>query len=182
MLNLKEDAGEQFHNAFRGNLYGPRDEGYEEARKSYNAMIDKHPGLIARCADVADVIRAVNLARDHHWTLAVRGGGHNVAGLGTCDDGLVIDLSSMKGVHVDPAKRTARVGGGCTWGEVDHATHIFGLSAPGGVVSTTGVGGLTLGGGIGYLSRRIRPLDRQSSRSRHGSREWRIRQGERRRK
>ncbi|HVJ57685.1 MAG TPA: FAD-binding protein, partial [Terrimicrobiaceae bacterium] len=105
MLNLKEDAGEQFRNAFRGNLYGPRDEGYEEARKPYNAMIDKHPGLIARCADVADVICAVNLARDHHWTLAVRGGGHNVAGLGTCEDGLVIDLSSMKGVRVDPAKR-----------------------------------------------------------------------------
>jgi FAD/FMN-containing dehydrogenase len=155
MLNLKEDAGEQFRNAFRGNLYGPRDEGYEEARKPYNAMIDKHPGLIARCADVADVICAVNLARDHHWTLAVRGGGHNVAGLATCDDGLVIDLSSMKGVRVDPAKRTARVGGGCTWGEVDHATNIFGLSAPGGVVSTTGVGGLTLGGGIGHLSRRF---------------------------
>ena len=116
-------------------------------------MIDKQPALIARCVDVADVIAAVNFAREHELTLAVRGGGHNGAGLGTCDDGLVIDLSRMKGMRVDPAARTVRVEGGCTWGEVDHATHAFGLATPSGIISTTGVGGLTLGGGIGYLSR-----------------------------
>ena len=118
-------------------------------------MIDKRPGLVARCADVADVISAVNLARNRGWALAVRGGGHNVAGLGSCDGGIVIDLSSMKGVRIDPAERTARVAAGCTWGDVDHATHAFGMAVPGGVVSTTGVGGLTLGGGIGHLSRKF---------------------------
>ncbi len=117
-------------------------------------MIDKRPGLVARCADVADVISAVNLARDHDWTLAVRGGGHNGAGFGTCDGGLVVDLCRMKGVHIDPSERIARVEGGCTLGDVDHATHAFGLAVPGGVISTTGVSGLTLGGGIGYLSRK----------------------------
>jgi hypothetical protein len=154
MTNLREQAGEQFETGFRGELYAPGDEGYDEARKIYNAMIDKRPGLIARCANVADVISAVNLARDHGWTLAVRGGGHNGAGFGTCDGGLVIDLCRMKGVHIDPSERIARVEGGCTWGDVDHATHAFGLAAPGGVISTTGVSGLTLGGGIGYLSRK----------------------------
>lgn len=154
MTNLREQAGEQFETGFRGELYAPGDEGYDEARKVYNAMIDKRPGLIARCANVADVISAVNLARDHGWTLAVRGGGHNGAGFGTCDGGLVVDLCRMKGVHIDPSERIARVEGGCTWGDVDHATHAFGLAAPGGVISTTGVSGLTLGGGIGYLSRK----------------------------
>src|SRR5256714_7080903 len=116
-------------------------------------MIDQHPALITHCADVADVISAVNFARQHQLTLAVRGGGHNGAGLGTCDGGLVIDLSHMKGIRVDPTKRTVRVEGGCTWGDVDHATHPFGLATPSGFISSTGVGGLTLGGGIGYLSR-----------------------------
>jgi FAD/FMN-containing dehydrogenase len=118
-------------------------------------MIDKHPALIARCVDVADVIVAVNFARAHELALAVRGGGHSGPGLGTCDGGLVIDLSDMKGRRVDPVARTARVEGGCTWGEVDHATHAFGLATPSGFVSSTGVGGLTLGGGIGYLSRTL---------------------------
>ncbi len=154
MTNLREQAGEPFENGFRGQLYAPGDDGYDEARKIYNAMIDKRPGLIARCADVADVMSAVHLARDQGWTLAVRGGGHNGAGLGTCDGGLVIDLSPMKGIHVDPASRMVRLSGGCTWGDADHATHAFGLAVPGGVISTTGIGGLTLGGGIGYLSRR----------------------------
>ena len=154
MTNLKEQAGETFESGFRGQLYAPGDDGYDEARKIYNAMIDKRPGMVARCADVADVMSAVNLARDHGWTVAVRGGGHNGAGLGTCDDGLVIDLSPMKGIQIDPTKRTARIAGGCTWGDADHATHAFGLAAPGGVISTTGVSGLTLGGGIGYLSRK----------------------------
>ena len=125
-----------------------------KGRKVYNAMIDRRPGLIAYCVDVADVIASVNFARDNNLDLAVRGGGHNGGGLGIVDDGLVIDLSSMKGVRVDPAARTARVAGGSLWGEVDHATHAFGLAAPSGIISTTGVGGLTLGGGIGHLTRK----------------------------
>src|SRR5262249_49201173 len=130
------------------------DAAYEAARKVYNAMIDKKPALIARCADVADVMAAVSFAREKGVLLAVRGGGHNGPGLGTCDGGLVVDLRSLKGVRVDQKNRTVRVEGGALWGEVDHATHPFGLAAPSGFLSTTGVGGLTLGGGIGYLSRR----------------------------
>jgi hypothetical protein len=110
--------------------------------------------MIVRCADVADVIAAVNFARNQQMLLAVRSGGHNAAGLGVCDDGLVIDLSRMKGIRVDPVARTVRVEGGCTWGDVDHATHTFGLAVPTGIISTTGVGGLTLGGGLGHLTRR----------------------------
>src|SRR6266487_339533 len=152
---LEETAVQELASHLRGALLQPGDVGYEEARQVYNGMIDKHPALIARCVDVADVIAAVNFARDHQLTLAVRGGGHNGPGLGTCDDGLVIDLSDMKGIRVDPSARTARVEGGCTWGEVDHATHAFGLATPSGFISTTGVGGLTLGGGTGYLSRTL---------------------------
>ena len=126
---------------------------YEEARALYNAMIDKRPLLIARCADVADVITAVRFAREHELLTAVRGGGHNGPGLGSCNDGLVIDLSPMKGVRVDPENRTVRAEAGCTQGDVDHATHAFGLAVPAGIVSTTGIAGLTLGGGHGYLSR-----------------------------
>jgi hypothetical protein len=137
----------------RGELIQPDDRNYDDARKVYNAMIDKRPRAVARCADVADVITCVNFARTDKVLLAVRGGGHSGPGLGTCDDGLVIDLSRMKGIRVDPEARTVRVEGGCTWGDVDHATHAFGLAAPSGFVSTTGVGGLTLGGGVGYLSR-----------------------------
>jgi FAD/FMN-containing dehydrogenase len=118
-------------------------------------MIDRYPAAIARCADVADVMAAVDFARDNEMLLAVRSGGHNAGGLGVCDNGLVIDLARMKGVRVDPEARTARVEGGCTWGDVDHATHAFGLACPSGIISTTGVGGLTLGGGIGHLSRRF---------------------------
>jgi FAD/FMN-containing dehydrogenase len=137
----------------RGELIQPGDAGYEEARKVYNAMIDKRPALIARCADVTDVVAAVNAAREHGLLLAVRGGAHNGPGLGTCDGGLLIDLSRMKGVFVYAKSRTIRAGGGCTWGDVDHAASAFGLATPSGFISTTGVGGLTLGGGIGYLSR-----------------------------
>ena len=150
---LNETAIQDLASHMRGGLIQPSSDGYDEARKVYNGMIDKHPALIARCVDVADVISAVNFAREHHLTLAVRGGGHNGPGLGTCDDGLVIDLSRMKGIRVDPANKTVSVEGGCVWGEVDHATHAFGLATPSGFISTTGVGGLTLGGGIGYLSR-----------------------------
>jgi FAD/FMN-containing dehydrogenase len=139
---------------FEGLLIGPDDADYEEARQVYNAMIDKRPGLIARCANPEDVARAVTFAREHDLLLAVRGGGHNGAGLGTCDDGVVIDLSQLKGVQVDPQARTVRVGGGCTWSEVDKATNEHGLATPSGIISTTGVGGLTLGGGIGHLTRK----------------------------
>jgi FAD/FMN-containing dehydrogenase len=138
----------------RGELIRPGDAAYESARKVYNGMIDRRPALIARCVDVADVISAVSFAREHGLTLAVRGGGHSGPGLGVCDGGLVIDLSRMKGIRVDPAARTVRVEGGCTWGDVDHATHPFGLATPSGFISSTGVGGLTLGGGIGYLARK----------------------------
>ena len=116
-------------------------------------MISRKPRLIALCADVADVIAAIHFARKNNLLVSVRGGGHNAGGLGICDDGLVIDLSRIKYVHVDPAARTVRVGGGCTWGDVDHATHAFGLAVPSGIISTTGVGGLTLGGGMGHLTR-----------------------------
>lgn len=144
-----------FEESLRGELIQPGDQRYEAARQLYNAMIDRRPRLIARCADAADVMAAVRFAREHALLLAVRGGGHNGGGLGSCDGGLVIDLSPMKGVRVEPTKRTARVGGGCTWGEVDHATHAFGLATPSGVISTTGVGGLTLGGGLGHLTRKF---------------------------
>src|SRR5690349_7751226 len=116
-------------------------------------MIDKRPGVIVRCANVADVIEAVNYGRTTGLLTAIRGGGHNGGGLGTCDEGLVIDLSRMKGIRVDPNARTVRVEGGVTGGEMDHATHAFGLATPGGTVSSTGVAGLTLGGGIGHLTR-----------------------------
>jgi FAD/FMN-containing dehydrogenase len=139
--------------ALRGALIQAGDADYDQARQLYNGMIDKRPRLIARCADVADVIGAVNFARDRGMMLAVRCGAHNGAGLGSCDDGLVIDLSALRGIRVDPAMRTARVEGGCTWGDVDHATHAFGLATVSGIISTTGVGGLTLGGGHGHLSR-----------------------------
>ena len=120
----------------------------------YNAMIDRHPLLIVRCLDVADVISAVNFGRINNLLVSVRGGGHNAGGLGVCDDGLVIDLSLIKYTRVDPRARTVRVGGGFYWGDVDHATHALGLATPSGFISTTGVGGLTLGGGIGHLTRK----------------------------
>ena len=139
--------------AFAVRLITRSDPEYDEARKLYNGMIDKRPLLIARCVDAADVIAAVNFGRDNKLPVAIRGGGHNGPGLGSVDDGLVIDLSMIKGVRVDPVKRTVRVGAGCVTGDVDHATHAFGLAIPFGVVSTTGVAGLTLSGGHGYLSR-----------------------------
>src|SRR6266487_4370162 len=151
---LNENAVTVFKANLRGRLIEPGDKDYDEARKVYNAMIHKKPRLIARCADVADVIASVNFARENNLLLAVRGGGHNGGGLGVCDDGLVIDLSAMKGSRVDPKARTVRVQGGCTWGDVDHATHAFGMATPAGIISTTGVGGLTLGGGIGHLTRK----------------------------
>ena len=138
----------------RGAVIARGDAEYDEARALYNGMIDKKPLAVARCADVADVIAAVNYGRENALPIAMRGGGHNGPGLGSVDDGLVIDLSRMRGVRVDPESRTARVEAGCTQGDMDHATHAFGLAVPAGIISTTGIAGLTLGGGHGYLSRK----------------------------
>jgi FAD/FMN-containing dehydrogenase len=151
---IKQPAVETLRGSLRGELILPKDPVYETARKVHNGMIDRHPAVIVRPANARDVISAVNFARENRLTLAVRGGSHSVPGFGTCDDGLVIDLSGMKGVRVDTKNRTVRAEGGATWGDVDHATHAFGLAVPGGVISTTGIGGLTLGGGIGYLARK----------------------------
>src|ERR1700741_3827170 len=145
---------DQLRTSFRGELIEPADPRYEESRKVYNAMISRKPRLIAKCVDAADAIAAVNFGRQQNLKVSIRGGGHNAGGLGICDDGLVIDLSQIKYVHIDPAAQTVRVGGGCTWADVDHATHAFGLAVPSGIISTTGVGGLTLGGGLGHLTRR----------------------------
>jgi FAD/FMN-containing dehydrogenase len=144
---------EQLRAGVRGALIQPSDQAYESARLVYNRMIDKRPGLIVGCVDVADVIAAVDYARTNNCLTAIRSGGHNGGGLGTCDGGVVIDLSRMRGVRVDSAARTVRVAPGNVWGDVDHATHPFGLAVPTGIISTTGVGGLTLGGGIGHLAR-----------------------------
>ena len=137
----------------RGPVLTPGQEGYEEARAIQNGLIDRKPGLIVRCTGTADVVEAVNFAREHELLLSVKGGGHNVAGNCLNDGGVVIDLSAMRAVHVDPSARRARVGGGATWADVDRETQLHGLAAPGGVVSTTGVGGLTLHGGMGHLRR-----------------------------
>ena len=150
---LTDTAVSAFKAALRGELIAPGDAKYDEARKVYNGMISRRPRLIARCTNVADVITAVNFGRDNGLAVSIRGGGHNAAGLGVCDDGLVVDLSPMRWVHVDPQKKTIRAGGGALWGDVDHAGHPFGLAVPAGFISTTGVGGLTLGGGIGHLTR-----------------------------
>src|SRR5262245_45743806 len=137
--------------AVRGRVVTPSDSDYDDARVVYNAMHDRKPSAVIQCVDSADVMAVVAAARNTGLDLAIRCGGHSVPGFGTVDDGLVIDLSRMNNVWVDAVKEIARVGGGATWGDVDHATYPFGLAAPGGIVSTTGVGGLTLGGGIGYL-------------------------------
>ena len=136
-----------------GEVVGPDDSVYEDARSVYNAMHDRRPAAIVRAADTADVAAAIRHALDHDLELAVRGGGHSVPGFGTCDDGLVIDLGPIRNTHVDRSSKTAWVGGGATFGDFDHATHAYGLATTGGVISTTGVGGLTLGGGIGHLTR-----------------------------
>jgi FAD/FMN-containing dehydrogenase len=146
---------EQFRQQVRGEVVSRGDAGYEQARRVYNGMIDKHPLLVLRARDAADVIAAVDYARENALELSVRGGGHSVPGFGTNDDGVVIDLSLMRGVRVDPKAGTARAEGGATWGDFNHATYPFGLATTGGVISSTGIAGLTLGGGIGYLTRRF---------------------------
>src|SRR6266516_5311124 len=151
--NMPNVALDELRSQVRGDVIATDDEAYEEARHVYNAMIDRRPAMIVRAANVGDVMAAVNLARDSGLDLAVRGGGHSVPGFGTCDGGVVIDLSRMRGVRVDPASATAGAEGGATWGDFNAATYAFGLATTGGIISTTGVAGLTLGGGIGYLDR-----------------------------
>ena len=152
---ISSSAIEKFRASLRGLSFCPGEAGYDEARKVWNGAIDKRPALIARCAGVSDVIQCVNFARSNDLLVAVRGGGHNIGGNAVCDDGLVIDLSRMKGLHVDPTRRTARAEPGLTWGEFDRETQVFGLATTGGQISTTGVAGLTLGGGWGHLARRF---------------------------
>ncbi len=153
-VHIDEALVQELSSKLRGTIVLPESGEYDEEREVYNAMIDKYPAMIIKCADVADVIESVNFGRQNDLLVAVRGGGHNGGGLGICDNGIVIDLSGLKFVRVNQADNTVRVGGGNVWGEVDHATHPFGLAIPAGIISTTGVGGLTLGGGIGYLSRK----------------------------
>ncbi|MDX1493788.1 MAG: FAD-binding oxidoreductase [Longimicrobiales bacterium] len=148
-------AARDLRGLIRGPVFGPDDDGYDRARRAYNAMHDRRPAAVAQCVDAADVMAVVAYARDTGLALSVRGGNHSVPGYGTCDDGIVLDLSGIRYVRVDPRARRARIGGGALLGDLDHATHAFGLATPAGFISTTGVGGLTLGGGIGaYLSRK----------------------------
>ncbi|SDT72426.1 FAD-binding oxidoreductase [Jiangella sp. DSM 45060] len=144
---------DQLREQVRGAVYASGDDGYDQARRVYNAMIDRRPRVVVRAANTGDVATAVRYARAHDLEVAVRGGSHSVPGFGTVDDGVVIDLAAMRGVRVDPAARTARAEGGATWGDFNAATYPYGLATTGGIISTTGVGGLTLGGGIGYLAR-----------------------------
>ena len=149
---LEEAAFEDFRSSQRGRTLSPGDDGYEEARKVWNGMIDRRPAVIARCAGVSDVINSINFARENNLLMSVRGGGHNIPGNSVCDGGIMVDLSPMKSVRVNPMKRTAHAEPGLTWAELDHETQAFGLATPGGTVSDTGIAGLTLGGGMGWLS------------------------------
>src|SRR5262245_7667565 len=146
-----EAAANALRATLRGELLEPGDEGYDRVRLIWNGMFDKKPALIARCNGTADIVHAVNSARENRLLTAVRGGGHNSAGSGSCDGGIMIDLSRMNAVHVNPKARRARVQGGATWGDFDREAQLHGLATPGGVVSATGVGGLTLAGGLGWL-------------------------------
>src|SRR3989442_3145738 len=150
---MNEKVATELKGSVRGAVILPEDGRYEDARKVYNAMIDKRPAVVVRCTGVADVIASVKAARAEGLTIAVRGAGHSVPGFGTADGALVINISPMRGIRIDPATKTVRAEGGCTWGDFNHATHAFGLATTGGIISTTGIAGLTLGGGIGYLTR-----------------------------
>ena len=151
---MRPDAVEQLRDQVSGPVLTADDPGYEEARMVHNGMFDRRPKVIVKAEQVADVVDAVNFARDGGLELSVRGGGHSAPGFGTNDGGVVIDLSLLRGVQVDPQAGRARAGGGTTWGEFNDSTHTYGLATTGGIISTTGIGGLTLGGGIGYLARR----------------------------
>jgi len=153
-IKIDNDRLIKFRETFKGAVIGPSDSLYEQARKVWNHMIDRRPALIAQCADTLDVVRAVKFAEENDLPVAVRGGGHNVAGYAVCDNGMVIDMSTMRHVTVDPESRSVRVGAGARWADVDQATQPYGLAAPGGEVSETGIAGLTLGGGVGYLRRK----------------------------
>ncbi len=153
-ISISTRAHELLKSTIRGEVILPEDQEYGVARRVYNAMVDKKPAVIVRCSDVGDVITALKTARSEALEVAIRGGGHSIPGFGTADDAMVIDLGPMKGIRVDPISRTAQAEGGCTFGDLDHATYAFGLATPGGLISTTGIAGLTLGGGIGYLARR----------------------------
>jgi FAD/FMN-containing dehydrogenase len=153
ILHVEETAWQAFASAIRGQIILRNDATYDEERKVYNGMIDRKPGAIVKCRNVADVMTCVNFCRDNRILVAIRGGGHNGGGLGMCDDGIVIDMSLMRGVRVDMKTNTVRAEGGALLGDLDHATQAFGKAVPSGIFSTTGVGGLTLGGGIGHLSR-----------------------------
>jgi FAD/FMN-containing dehydrogenase len=152
-ITLQEDVIRKFKESLRGELILANEAGYDDARSIWNAMIDRRPALIARCLGVADVVNSVNFAREHGVTLSIKGGGHNIAGLAVCEEGLMLDMSRMRGVWVDPASRTARAQAGCLLGDVDRETQVHGLAAVLGFVSATGIAGLTLGGGFGYLTR-----------------------------
>ena len=164
--DVPELVASELAETFRGTIIGPSDPGYDDARAVYNGMIDRRPGLIARCTDIADVITAVDAARRHDLLVAVRGGGHNAGGLGVCDGGLVIDLSRDARHPRRPGARTVRVEGGCTWGTSTTPPTRSASPSPSGIIWTTGVGGLTLGGGLGHLSRALRADDRQPHRGR----------------
>ena len=150
-ISLDDETLQAFESAVRGEVLTAEHSGYDEARGIFNAMIDKRPALIVCCTGVADVIQCVNFARDNRLLTAIRGGGHGIAGNAVCDGGLMINLSLMNGIRVDPQAQVAWVEGGAALGDLDHETQAFGLAAPGGVVSTTGVAGLTTGGGYGWL-------------------------------
>src|SRR5215208_8098196 len=154
MTMIDRRSMEVLRGEFRGSLLQPEEEGYDEARRVWNGAIDRYPALIARCAGADDVVAAMRFARERDLVVSVRGGGHAVAGHAVCDGGIMIDLSLMKAIRVDPATRTARAAGGVLWSEFDRATQAFGLAPTGGIISDTGVGGLTLGGGQGHLMRK----------------------------
>ncbi|HEY3045738.1 MAG TPA: FAD-dependent oxidoreductase, partial [Vicinamibacterales bacterium] len=148
---VDRDSVAELSARFSGRILLPGDAGYDEARRIHNGLIDKRPALIARCLGTADIVDAVKFARLRGLEVAVRGGGHNVAGKAVCDGGVMLDLSPMKGIHLDPERRTVRAQGGVTWREFNRATQLAGLASTGGVISTTGIAGLTLGGGLGWL-------------------------------